>query len=165
MNRLAYLCITVSYFKWASKSKKYRPFVLISKKSLIFFHGSNLKRKLKYMQDKLCQHAALYTVNDWVRGQQQFCLTRERICCPKPHAEDNISVLGSNKTAELSEKPVYRCFVIHHYFFQHFLIHSFHSPSSLAKGFWSAPLQKKTVRIKNPWLAKMSTHLSIWWLQ
>ena len=24
------------------------------------------------------------TVIDWVRGQQQFCLTRGRICCPKP---------------------------------------------------------------------------------
>ena len=85
------------------------------------------------MQDKLCQHAALYTVNDWVRGQQQFCLTRERICCPKPHAEGNISVLGSNKTAELSEKPVYRCFVIHHYFFQHFPLTIFASQGFLIR--------------------------------
>ena len=26
------------------------------------------------------------TVIDWVRGQQQFCLTRKRICCPQPTA-------------------------------------------------------------------------------
>ena len=26
-----------------------------------------------------------YTVIHWVRGQQQFCLTQGRICCPKTH--------------------------------------------------------------------------------
>ena len=45
----------------------------------------------------------IYTVIDWVRGQQQFCLTRGRICCPKPQAEGNRSVRGSNKTAVVRE--------------------------------------------------------------
>ena len=39
-----------------------------------------------------------YTVIDWLLGQQQFCLTRGRICCLK---------------LLLSKKPVYNCFVIH----------------------------------------------------
>ena len=44
-----------------------------------------------------------YTVIDWVQGQQQFCLTRGRICCPKPQAEGNRSFRGSNKTAVVLE--------------------------------------------------------------
>ena len=43
------------------------------------------------------------TVIDWLLGQQQFCLTLERICCPKPAASGNRSVLGSNKTAVILE--------------------------------------------------------------
>ena len=45
----------------------------------------------------------IMTVIDWVRGQQQFCLTRGRIRCPKPQAEGNRSVLGSNQIAVVRE--------------------------------------------------------------
>ena len=48
---------------------------------------------------------------DWVRGQQQFCLTRGRICCPKPQGQTKLL---------LSEKPVYNCFVVHLHFFPNF---------------------------------------------
>ena len=44
-----------------------------------------------------------YTVIDWVRGQQQFCLTRGWICCPKPQAEGNRSVRVSIITAVVRE--------------------------------------------------------------
>ena len=47
-----------------------------------------------------------YTVIDWVRGQQQFCLTRSR----RLRATDPFS--GQTKLL-LSEEPVYNCFVIH----------------------------------------------------
>ena len=47
---------------------------------------------------------------DWVRGQQQFCLTW-RICCPKPQGQTKLL---------LSEKPVYNCFVVHLHFFPKF---------------------------------------------
>ena len=43
------------------------------------------------------------TVIDWLLGQQQFCLTLERICCPQPAALGNRSVLGSNETAVVLE--------------------------------------------------------------
>ena len=39
------------------------------------------------------------TVIDWLLGQQQFCLTLERICCSQPAGSGNISVLRSNKIA------------------------------------------------------------------
>ena len=42
-------------------------------------------------------------VKDWLLGQQQFCLTLERIGCPQPTASGNRSVLGSNKTAVVLE--------------------------------------------------------------
>lgn len=44
-----------------------------------------------------------YTVTDWVWGQHQLCLTKGRICCPKPLAEGNRSVWGSYKTAVVRE--------------------------------------------------------------
>ena len=75
------------------------------------------------------------TIIYWVRGKQQFCLTRERICCPKPQAEGNRSVRGSNKTKLLlSSNPVYNCFIIPLHFFKIILF-------------------------------TLSTHLSIWCLQ
>ena len=40
---------------------------------------------------------------DWVRGQQQFCLPLDRICCPQPAASGNRSVLWSNKNAVFLE--------------------------------------------------------------
>ena len=52
-----------------------------------------------FQRTTIARYHQQYTVIDWVRGQQQFCLTRERICCPKPQAEGNRSVRGSNKTA------------------------------------------------------------------
>ena len=36
-----------------------------------------------------------YTVIDWVRGQQQFCLTRGRICCTKPAAVASLTAQKS----------------------------------------------------------------------
>ena len=56
-----------------------------------------------------------YTVIDWVRVQQQFCLTRGRIRCPKPRAEGNWSDWGSIKLL-LFEKPVKNCFLYPHFF-------------------------------------------------
>ena len=50
-------------------------------------------------KNKLHHHVKQYTVIDWVRGQQLFCFTRGLICCPKPKADGNSSVRGSNKTA------------------------------------------------------------------
>ena len=41
-----------------------------------------------------------YTVIDWVWGQHKFCLTQERIYCPKVQAEGNRSLRGSNKTSQ-----------------------------------------------------------------
>ena len=48
-------------------------------------------------QNSLNVRKLQYTVIDWVRGQQQFCLTQERIFCPKPQAEGTRSVQGSTK--------------------------------------------------------------------
>ena len=56
-----------------------------------------------------------YTVIDWVRVQQQFCLTRGRIRCPKPRAEGNLLVRVSTKLL-LFEKPVKNCFLYPHFF-------------------------------------------------
>ena len=52
------------------------------------------------------------TVIDWLLGQQQFCLTLERICCPQPAASGNRSVLGSNKTAVVPSNPVNNCIIL-----------------------------------------------------
>ena len=43
------------------------------------------------------------TVIEWLLGQQQFCLTLERISCLQPAASGNRSVLESNKTAIVFE--------------------------------------------------------------
>ena len=61
-----------------------------------------------------------YPFIDSIQEQQQGCLIRGRICCPKPQAKCNRSVQGSNKTAVVLE-PVNNCFVIHLHFF---LVHS-----------------------------------------
>ena len=47
------------------------------------------------------------TVIDWIPGQQQFCLTRERIYSPQTAASYNRSVLGSNKTTVVLEPSQY----------------------------------------------------------
>ena len=47
------------------------------------------------------------TVIDWLLGQQQFCLTLERICCPHPADSGNRSVLASNKIAVVLEPSQY----------------------------------------------------------
>ena len=65
-----------------------------------------------------------YTVIGWVRGQQQFCLTRGRICCPEDGSVARSRRLKATDPFEgqskllLSEKPVYNCFVIHYHFFK-----------------------------------------------
>ena len=61
-----------------------------------------------------------YPFIDSIQEQQQCCMIRGRICCPKPPAKGNRSVQGSNKTAVVLE-PVNNCFVIHLHFF---LVHS-----------------------------------------
>ena len=48
------------------------------------------------------------SVIDWLLGQQQFCLTFERIRCPQPaDASRNRSILGSNKTVIVLESSQY----------------------------------------------------------
>ena len=86
-----------------------------------------------------------YRVIDWVREQQQFCLTQERICYPKPQAGGTKSVRGSNKLKLLfSEKPVYNCFVIHFRFFLNFFVHlsirCFQYPHPSSPRIWTTPL-------------------------
>ena len=56
-----------------------------------------------FQRTTIARYHQQYTVIDWLLGQQQFCLTLERIGCPQPAASGNRSVLGSNKTAVVLE--------------------------------------------------------------
>ena len=53
------------------------------------------------------------------KRQQQFCLTRGQICCPKLQVECNRSVWGSNKTAVVQ----YKTFVMHLHFIKIVIYH------------------------------------------
>ena len=63
-----------------------------------------------------------------IRGQQHFCLTRGRIFCPKPQAEGNRAVRGSNKIAvvrEASPELLLFIFIIFKIGLFHWLIKTF----------------------------------------
>ena len=67
-----------------------------------------------------CFNNEYYTVIDWVRGQQQFCLTQERSVAQSCRLRATDPFEGQTKLL-LFEKPVYNCFVIHLHFFKIFL--------------------------------------------
>ena len=67
--------------------------------------GLDGREYLKYLMN-ICEWKMMVynkTVIDWLLGQQQFCLTLERICCAQPAAWGNRSVTGANKTAVVLE--------------------------------------------------------------
>ena len=95
-------------------------------KRFLFSHNTALWRPLDKHITITRIGKYYYTVVDWVRGHQQFCLIWEQICCPKPEAEVTDPFERQTKLP-LTEKLVYNCFVIHLHFFNNRNILSFNS--------------------------------------